>query len=37
MISLDINNPKSSGEYYLGKLRAIDRHKNEYYLFDSGK
>lgn len=37
MISLDINNPKPKGEMYLGKLRAVDKHKNEYHLFDSGQ
>jgi hypothetical protein len=37
MISLDINNPKASGDYYLGKLRGADKHRNEYYLFDDGK
>ena len=36
MISLDIKNPKAQGQAYLGKVRAADKKKNEYYVFDSG-
>ena len=37
MISLDIKNPKPKGPMYIGKLRATDKKKNNYFLFDSGK
>ena len=37
MISLDIDNPKPQGSKYVGKLRATDSKKNDYYLYDAGK
>lgn len=36
LMSLDINNPKPFGDGYIAKLRAVDKKKNSYCLFDSG-
>ena len=36
LISLDINNPKPQGDKYIGKLRAVDKKKNSYFLYDDG-
>ena len=37
LISLNINNPKPFGDGYIGKLRAADKKKNAYYLYDHGE
>lgn len=37
MISLDIKNPKTRGDHYVGKVKAWDKKKNTYFIFDYGE
>jgi len=37
MISLDISKPKPRGEKYVGKLKAVDKKKNNYFIYDYGE
>lgn len=37
LISLDTKNPKAKGDMYVGKVRATDSKKNQYFVFDDGK
>ena len=37
IISLDISNPKQGGEKYMGKVKAWDKKKNTYFVFDYGE
>mmetsp|Transcript_991 Transcript_991/g.996 ORF Transcript_991/g.996 Transcript_991/m.996 type:complete len:161 (-) Transcript_991:288-770(-) len=37
VLSLDIKNPRSKGDAYMGKLRATDSKKNEYFLYGPGE
>mmetsp|Transcript_31535 Transcript_31535/g.31023 ORF Transcript_31535/g.31023 Transcript_31535/m.31023 type:complete len:89 (+) Transcript_31535:560-826(+) len=37
LVSLDIKNPKPKGDMYIGKVRATDSRKSQYFIFDDGK
>jgi tubby-related protein 1 len=37
VLSLDIKNPRSKGSAFMGKLRASNSKKNEYFLFGPGE